>query len=205
MEQLQIAIPKEVENLQLPDPALITYYKNLENRVLWLDSPVDDCWLEFSRKIIEWNKEDKGKDIKDRQPIKLMLFSYGGDLDINNSLIDLIKHSNTPVWGINMGQACSAGCFIYIACHKRYAMPMSTFLIHQGSGDGFGGTYEQVVAAVMEYQRKIDELEKYLLDNTRIPRDILEERITSEWYLSAKEALEFGVCDSLIDDIDEII
>lgn len=53
MNKLSISIPKNVENLQLPNPELVTYYRNLENRVLWLDSEVDDYWLEFVRKIIE--------------------------------------------------------------------------------------------------------------------------------------------------------
>ena len=45
--EIRIAIPQEVENLQLQSPELITYYSNLENRVLWLDSDVNDYWLEF--------------------------------------------------------------------------------------------------------------------------------------------------------------
>ena len=45
--EIRIAIPQEVQNLQLPSPELITFYRNLENRVLWLDSDVNDYWLEF--------------------------------------------------------------------------------------------------------------------------------------------------------------
>ena len=202
---MQINIPKEVENLQLPSPELLTYYRNLENRVLWLDTDVDDYWLEFSRKIIEWNREDKNIPPSERKPIWLLFFSYGGSLDINNSLVDTIKLSKTPINGVNVGQACSAGCFIYIACHNRYSFPNSTFLIHQGSADGFSGSYNQVLAAIMEYQRKVDELEEFLKINTKIPEDILEERITTEWFLTANEALEYGICDKIITSLDEIL
>lgn len=203
--EIQISIPKDVENLQLPSPELLTYYQNLSHRVLWLDSEVDDYWLEFSRKIIEWNREDKGVDIKDRKPIMLMFFSYGGSLDVNNQLIDTIKLSTTPIYGVNVGQACSAGCFIYLACHKRFAFPNATFLIHQGGGDGFSGTYAQVVAAVMEYQRKIEELENYLKENTSIPDEVLAENITTEWFLTANEAVEYGMCERIIESLDEVI
>ena len=89
--EIRIAIPQEVENLQLPSPELITFYRNLENRVLWLDSDVNDYWLEFSRKIIEWNRDDKDIPIKQKKQIRLKFFSYGGSLDINNALIDTIK------------------------------------------------------------------------------------------------------------------
>lgn len=203
--ELRIAIPQDEENLQLPSPELITYYRNLENRVLWLDSDVDEYWLEFSRKIIEWNREDKGITAEQRKPIKLMFFSYGGSLDVNNALIDTIKLSTTPIYGINVGQACSAGCFIYLACHKRFAFPNATFLIHQGGGDGFSGTYAQVVAAVMEYQRKIEELEKYLKENTSIPDDILSENITTEWFLTAQEAVKYGMCEHIVENLDEVL
>ncbi len=205
MEEIHVAIPKEAENLTLPSPELITFYRNLENRVLWLDSDVDEYWLEFSRKIIEWNREDKGLSPEQRKPIKLMFFSYGGSLDVNNALIDTIKLSTTPIYGVNVGQACSAGCFIYLACHKRFAFPNATFLIHQGEGNGFSGTYAQVVAAVMEYQRKVEELERYLRENTEIPDDILSENITTEWFLSADEALDYKVCDKIVTSLDEIL
>lgn len=205
MEEINIAIPSNIENMQLPSPELLTYYRNLENRVLWLDSDVDENWLEFSRKIIEWNREDKKIAVEKRKPIKLMFFSYGGSLDVNNALIDTIKLSKTPIYGINIGQACSAGCFIYLACHKRFAFPNATFLIHQGGGDGFSGTYAQVIAAVTEYQRKIEELELYLKENTNIPDDILEENITTEWFLNADEALQYGICDKIVENLDEVL
>lgn len=203
--QLLVEIPKELEDIKLPSPELITYYKNFNDRILWLDTDVDDCWLEFSRNIIQWNKEDKDVPIEKRKPIKLMFFSYGGSLDVNNAIVDTIKLSKTPVWGVNVGQACSAGCFIYLACSKRFSFPNATFLIHQGGGDGFSGTYSQVVAAVMEYQRKIEELEKYLKENTNIPEDILSENITTEWFLSANEAISYGICHKIVTSLDEIL
>lgn len=163
-------------------------------------------WLEYEKQIIEWNREDKDIPVESRKPIKLMFFSYGGQIDINYSFIDLIQQSKTPIWGINMGQACSAACFIFIACHKRFTMPRSSFLIHQGGVDGgFSGTYEQVVASIMEYQRQVEELGAYLIEYTKIDQEMLNERFASEWYLTASEAIELGVADKIIDDIDEIL
>lgn len=203
--KLAISIPPSVENLQLPAPELVTYYQNLQNRTLWLDTEVDETWLEFIRNIIQWNEEDKGKPTEERRPIKLMLFSYGGNLDINNAFIDVIRSSKTPVWAINVGQACSAACFISIAAHRRLALPNATYLIHQGGGDNFSGTYQQLMSALLEYQRKIEELEIYLKETTKIPEELLEERITTEWFISAKEAVEFGICDEIISDLDLIL
>ena len=143
--------------------------------------------------------------IESRRPIRLMLHSYGGDLDINNAFIDIIRGSKTPVWGVNIGQACSAACFISIACHRRLALPNATYLIHQGGGDNFSGTYQQIMASMLEYQRKIENLEAYLKETTKIPEEVLEERIMTEWYISAEEAVEYGICDEIITDLDVIL
>lgn len=48
-------------------------------------------------------------------------------------------------------------------------------------------------------------MEQFLLDNTKIPKAVLKKNISTEWYLSAQEALECGVCDKIITSIDEIL
>lgn len=200
---LDIAIPQSVENLQLPDASLITYYKNLEKRILWLDSEVDDYFLEYGKYILQWNQEDVGKPISERTPIRLLFFSPGGSLDINNAMVDIVKHSKTEVIGINMGIAQSAGAFIYLACHRRLTMPKAGFLLHRGSGN-FGGTYDEIICQVMEYQRQMEELEKYVLANTNIDEETFADNFGTEWYISAKDAVKYGIAHKIIEDIDEI-
>ena len=200
---LDISIPESVENLQLPNASLITYYKNLEKRILWLDSEVDDYFLEYGKYILQWNQEDFGKPQEERTPIRLLFFSPGGSLDINNAMIDIIKQSKTKVIGINMGIAQSAGAFIYLACHERLTMPKAGFLLHRGRGE-FGGSYDEIVCQVMEYQRQMDELEKYVLANTNIDEETFNDNFGTEWFISAKEALDFGIAHKIIKDIDEI-
>lgn len=134
-----------------------------------------------------------------------MFFSYGGLLDINNTLVDTIKLSKTPVYGINVGQACSAGCFIYLVCHKKFAFPNAVFLVHQGGTEGISGSYNEVVSYIMEYQRKVDELEWYLKENTVIPEEVPEERITTEWFISVPEALEYKMVDKVVTSLDEVL
>lgn len=200
---LDIAIPQSVENLQLPDATLITYYKNLENRILWLDSEVDDYFLEYGKYILQWNQEDAGKSAEERKAIRLLFFSPGGSLDINNAMIDIIKQSKTKVIGINMGIAQSAGAFIYLACHERLTMPKAGFLLHRGSGN-FGGSYDEIICQVMEYQRQMAELEQYVLDNTNIDEKTFSENFGTEWFIPAKEAVDYGIAHKIITDIDEI-
>lgn len=200
---LDIAIPQSIENLQLPDSSLITFYKNLEKRILWLDSAVDDYFLEYGKYILQWNQEDFGIPAEDRLPIRLLFFSPGGSLDINNAMIDIIKMSKTKVIGINMGIAQSAGAFIYLACHERYTMPKAGFLFHRGQG-GFEGTYDEIISQVMEYQRQIEELEQYVLENTNIDEETFAENFGTEWFITADEAIEYGIAHKIVKNIDEI-
>ena len=200
---LDIAIPQSIENLQLPDSSLITFYKNLEKRILWLDSAVDDYFLEYGKYILQWNQEDFGIPAEDRLPIRLLFFSPGGSLDINNAMIDIIKMSKTKVIGINMGIAQSAGAFIYLACHERYTMPKAGFLFHRGQG-GFEGTYDEIISQVMEYQRQIEELEQYVLENTNIDEETFAENFGTEWFISADEAIKYGIAHKIVKNIDEI-
>jgi ATP-dependent Clp protease protease subunit len=134
----------------------------------------------------------------------LLFFSPGGDLSVNNLLVDTISMSTTKIIGINCGMAASAACFIYLACHERYTFPNAQFLIHQGAGS-FEGTYDIVVSAIMNYQREIENLGKFVLSRTNIPEDVFENHYSTDWYLDATEALEYGVCSKIITSLDEII
>ena len=93
MDNITLQIPQPLENMNLPNPELLTYYSDLEKRIIWLEEEVTECTLEFVRKIIEWNREDEmnGLEPKDRKPIKIFFFSPGGDLDVNYALIDTIR------------------------------------------------------------------------------------------------------------------
>jgi ATP-dependent Clp protease protease subunit len=201
---IDLQIPQDVENLQLPNPELLNMYKNLQDRVLWIDDEICDYSLEYARYIMQWNKEDKGIPVDQRRSIALLFFSPGGDLSVNNLLVDTISMSTTKIIGINCGMAASAACFIYLACHERYTFPNAQFLIHQGAGS-FEGTYDIVVSAIMNYQREIENLGKFVLSRTNIPEDVFENHYSTDWYLDATEALEYGVCSKIITSLDEII
>lgn len=204
MTELQIAIPQNAENLMLPSPELVTFYRNLENRTIWVDDEISEFTLEFGRHIMRWNQEDKGKPIEDRTPIKILFHSPGGDLSVNNAMIDIIEMSKTPIYGYNMSEAASSACFIFMACHKRYAMPKSVFLLHKGSG-AFSGDFATVIAQVEEYQRQIEELAEFILSHSNIDEKTLMENLGGEWFVTARQAVELGLCDKIITDIDEIL
>lgn len=67
---MEIEIPKNVENLQLPDPCLISYFRNIEDRKIWLETELDETWLEYERMILKWNKEDDGVPVEERKRLR---------------------------------------------------------------------------------------------------------------------------------------
>lgn len=204
MAGIEITIPNQLENLQLPSPELLSYYQDLGERIIWLDDEVNEYTLDIAKKIIDWNRADKKKPIEKRKPIKIMFFSPGGALDVNNTLIDIITLSETPVWGINMGRCCSAAAYIFLSCHKRFMLPKSYFLYHQGSG-AFSGTYGEVCAQMEDYQASIGELMEFMLKHTKYTEEELTEKIVGEWYIYPAEAVAKGICDEVVTSISTLL
>lgn len=201
---MQVIIPNNLENLQLPSPELLTYYRNLEDRVIWIDYGVDESILEISKLIMHFNKEDKDVPVEQRKPIKLLLYSYGGDGQACFSLLDVIALSKTPVYTINMGVAMSAGLLILLAGHKRFCLKNSTALAHSGSG-GASGTFEQTEAQMKDYKRFVDTMRNYIIEQTNIDTKTLNKYKNKEWYLYSEDQVKYGIVNKIIDDIDEIL
>ena len=200
MESMNIILPKEVANMQLPDPQLRNFYADLSNRSFWIDDEINEYLLELIKYIVQWNKEDVKISIAERKPIKLFFFSPGGSLDVNYSLIDTIKMSKTPIIGINMGQCASAAAYIYLSCHKRFMLPHSYFIFHQGSGT-ISGTYEQICAQMLDYQNQIEELSEFMLEHTTYTKEEIANKIDGEWYVRKDEAVEKGIAHEVINNI----
>ena len=203
-ENILVQIPQSVENLSLPNPELLTYYSDLEKRIIWLEEEVAEPSLEIVRKIIEWNRADEGVEPKDRKPIKIFFFSPGGDLDINYALIDTIRLSKTPVCGINVGRCCSAAAYIYLSCHHRYMMPHSYFIFHQGSSR-ISGNYNEVVATMNDYQEQVAELSNFMKERTLYSEEEIMENIVGEWYVRKDEAVQKGIAHEIVGDISVLL
>ena len=201
---MQVLIPNNLENLQLPSPELLTYYRNLEDRVIWIDYGVDESILEVSKLIMYFNKEDKDIPSEQRRPIKLLLYSYGGDGQACFSLLDVIALSKTPVYTINMGVAMSAGLLILLAGHKRFCLKNSTALAHSGSG-GTSGSFEPTEAQMKDYKRFVDTMRNYIIERTNIDTKTFNKYKSKEWYLYSEDQVKYHVVDKIIDDIDEIL
>lgn len=203
---IDILLGKEADpNLQLPDPTLVQYYNDLENRVIWIDDEIDSSTLNVVSKIINWNREDKNLSIKDRQPIRIFFNSAGGNLDIEEVIVSIIRISKTPIYGIALGMVASAASLIYLSCHRRFALPNAYFIFHRGSCQNMGGNYNEIQAAMEDYRAQIEKMEAFYIENTTYPEEVIKEKIKSDWYIHIDEALQYGIVTDLIESIDILL
>ena len=204
MPEFELMLPSSIENLQLPDPALLSYYKNYEDRVYWVEGEITENIMDLSKMIIACNREDKGKNESERQPIRIYISSCGGLLEETMSLVKLMQISKTPIVTIDACYAYSAASLILLAGHKRYALPNTKCLFHSGAG-GVQGTFEQTQAAMEDYKKSVKQMQEYILSRTKIDAKLLNKKRTYDWYISGDEMVDLGIVDKVVDDIDEIL
>lgn len=200
---LDIVIPPEAD-VKLPDPSLLAYYNDKQERVIWIDSDIDDCTYEITKQIYEYNRQDKDIPVESRKPIKIYINSFGGDLHQCFALISAIGASKTPVYTINTGVAMSAGMIILLSGHKRFAVKYSIAMCHSGSGS-VGGDFEQTQSAMDNYKKMVDTMKTYILERTKIDSKTLSRKWTKDWYMFADEQVSLGVVDEIVEDISEVV
>ena len=190
-------------NLQLPDPDLLMYYRDTQERIFWISGEIDADTLSLIQHIVHINRDDKDVPIKDRRPIKLVFFSPGGDLEAEKALSPIIEFSKTPIYGIAIGMCASAASMLFLSCHKRYCTKSATFIFHQGGCENVQGSYQQVNAFMANYQKDIMEMAEFYKSHTRFPPDVIDAKLAAgDWYISSSEALENGVVDKVINSLD---
>ena len=201
ISSMLVAIPESIENMQLPNPELLTYYKDEQDRVLWIEGEINDALFELSKLILFYNKEDHGIPVNERKPIKIFIHSPGGDLDATLAFIGLMNISKTPIWTINACWAYSAAGLILMAGHKRYALPNTECLIHSGSGQ-LGGSYEQTKEKMKNYSYLVDTMREFILSKTKIDQKTFKKNSQKDWYIYTDEMLSLGIVDEIISDLD---
>ena len=204
LSDIELNIPSPEENVQLPNPDLLDYYKDMKNRIIWIDYEIDESLDSVSKAILEYNRIDKDVPVEDRKPIKLFIHTYGGDVASTIHLMDVISLSKTPIYTYNMGNALSADFQILISGHKRFCLPNSRALYHSGSGST-SGTFEQTQAQMKEYNRLISVFEKNTLEKTKIDSKLFAKNKSKEWYMDSNEQLQYGIVDALITDVNDLL
>lgn len=201
-----LEIPAEIENLKLPNPMLLDTYADRKNRLIFIDYDIDDTLLrEVGRQIIEYNRADKDKPVKDRTPIVILINSGGGCLDSTYATIAIMETSKTPIITVNMNCAYSAAGLILMAGHKRYCMPRSQVLIHSGSAQGISGNYEDIQESTKSYKKMVEEMREFIISKTKVDKALMKKNQSRDWYLQTSEQIDLGVVDEMVTNLDTIL
>ena len=204
-EVFSMILPNENEDKALPSIEAVLEWKEIKDRRLVINGIVTDAFLFYSQLIIQWNKEDKDNDlaVEDRKPIKILLNTCGGDLDACQSFYNVIQISKTPVYIYNMGICASAGALIFLSGHKRFALKGSKFLIHEGEV-GLQGQTTKVLENLEQCKKTEKELEEYIISKTKIDKKLYNKNKKKEWWIGA-EAVELGIADAFVEDLEELV
>ena len=160
-----------------------------------IDASIGDSvnsYIQFFNRI----DQEKKIDVNKRTPIKIYIDSNGGSLTACFTIIDAITMSKTPVWTINIGKAYSAGFFIFITGHKRFAYPNSSFLFHEGS-TGIYQDANKFKNYADFYKQQLEQLRAITLEHTQIEPEEYDKHVKDDWWFDVNEALKYGVTDKI--------
>jgi len=147
--------------------------------------------------IYEINEEDAKK--TQREPIRLIINSFGGEVYSGLALIDVIDNSQTPIHTICHGSAMSMALIIFAAGHHRLASKYATFMYHEASYEANGKVLHHK-QEVKEADRTDKICDEYLLSKTKFTpkqlKDVRDKR--GEWYFDIKVAMKYGLVNELL-------
>lgn len=204
MEELKNAldgVPEDIMDVNLPVPFLRDYYRDEAERIYRLNHDITEEDLSLVDLILRCNKEDKGKPVEERVPIKVYISTCGGDVVTLWTLIQTIQTSKTPVWTINISFAYSAGAELLAAGHKRFAFKGSQTMFHRGSCY-FGGEQGVVESTKKHFDGIEKKLTDFLLSHTKIDAKAYKKKASFDIYMDEEEALKNAVVDEIVTDFD---
>ena len=169
------------------------YSRLLEDRIIMLSGEIDDATANtVVAQLIYLEGKDPDKDIC------IYINSPGGSVTAGLAIYDTMNYVKCDVSTICIGMAASMGAFLLSSGKKgkRYALPNSEIMIHQPLGGAHGQASDIKIQA--DHILKIKEkLNKILSENTGKPVEQVEKDTDRDNYLSAEEALQYGLVDKI--------
>ena len=189
-------VPTVIEQRGRGERAFDIYSRLLKERIIFLVGPVDDHTANLVvAQLLFLESENPDKDIY------FYINSPGGSVTAGMSIYDTMKFIKPDVQTLCLGQAASMGAFLLSAGTKgkRFALPNSRIMIHQPliSG-GLGGQASDIEIHARELLKLKEKLNKILADHTGKSIEEVERDTDRDNFMSAQEAMEYGLIDKVI-------
>lgn len=132
-----------------------------------------------------------------KEEIYIYINSPGGMVSAGLAIYDTMKYIDSPVNTIGMGMCASMGAFLLSSGDKRYALPHTKIMIHQPAGE-VNGQATDIMIVAEEIIKTKKELNEILSKNTKQPIEKIEKDVERDYYMSASEALNYGIIDEIL-------
>ena len=193
-EQFRDIIPMVIETSARGERAFDIYSLLLRERIVFLGSPINDYVANLViAQLLYLDREDPEKDIS------LYIHCPGGIIAAGLAIYDTMQLIRAEVSTICVGLAASMGTVLLAAGAKgkRYALPHSTIHLHQPVG-GAQGQAADIAIAAKEILRLQDTLRSILARHTGQPIDRIARDTDRDFYLTAEQAVEYGIVDEIL-------
>lgn len=191
-------VPMVIERGTYGERAYDIYSLLLKERLVILGSEVNSQLANLIvAQLLFLNREDPDR------PIQMYVHSPGGEVYAGLAIYDAMQAISAPVSTTAVGVTASFGTVVLVAGEPgmRYALPNSTVHMHQPLG-GAQGQATDIVIRANEIQRLKDRLLDIFVRHTGQPRDIIERDSDRDIYLSAQQAVEYGMVDAVLQPTD---
>ncbi|MCI5741492.1 MAG: ATP-dependent Clp endopeptidase proteolytic subunit ClpP [Lachnospiraceae bacterium] len=187
-------IPYVIEQNSRGERSYDIYSRLLKDRIIFLGEEVNEVTASsIVAQLLFLESEDPGKDIS------FYINSPGGIVSCGLAIYDTMNYIKCDVSTICIGMAASMGAFLLAGGTKgkRMALPNAEIMIHQPSGGAKGQATEIQIAAenILKTKKKLNQI---LADNTGKPFDVVAQDTERDYYMSAEEAKEYGLIDTII-------
>ena len=190
-------VPMVIESTSKGERAYDIYSRLLKDRVIMLNGPVEDHSANLIvAQLLFLESEDTGKDIS------LFINSPGGVVTAGMSIYDTMQFIKPDISTYVMGQACSMGSLLAQAgaAGKRFMLPNARHMIHQPSGGARGQATDMQIQVEEILKMKKELTQIYVNHNSKGKTfEQLSADMERDKFMSATEALEYGLIDKIID------
>ena len=187
-------VPYVVEQTSRGERSYDIYSRLLNDRIIFLGEEVNDTTASLVvAQLLYLEAQDPDKDIQ------FYINSPGGSVTAGMAIYDTMQYIKPDVSTICVGLAASMGAFLLAAAAKgkRIALPNSEIMIHQPSG-GFQGQATDIRIHAENILRIKENLNRILAENTGKDIDTVRAATERDNFMSAEEAVEFGIIDKVI-------
>ena len=189
-------IPMVIEQTSRGERSFDIYSRLLKERIIFVTGQIhDEMASVICAQLLFLESENPEKDIY------MYINSPGGVVTAGMSIFDTMNYVRCDVSTLCLGQACSMGSFLLMAGKKgkRLILPQARVMIHQPSG-GAQGQATDIEIQAREILKMKANLNKIYSDLTGQPINVIEDAMERDRFMSAQEALEFGLVDQVVEN-----